>query len=139
TPDIPLLHGGDFADGDSPAAPRVAIVNDAAAERFWPGRSPVGNRLRFVGDPLPAEVIGVAHTANYRAVGEPPQPLVYLSLTQFYSGSATVYIRTRGNPAAVAADVARAMQPLDRRFYLQPGSVAAEIRESLWPQRLSAV
>src|SRR5205823_1205994 len=48
TAGISLLHGRDFADVDIPAAPRVAIVNDAAAERFWPGRSPVGNRLRFV-------------------------------------------------------------------------------------------
>jgi predicted permease len=136
---IPLLHGRDFADFDVPAAPRVAIVNDSAAERFWPAESAIGKRIRFAGDPAPVEVVGVARTANYRSVGEPPQPLVYLSLTQFYFGGATVYLRTRGNPAAVAADVAHAMQPIDRRFYLQPGSVAAELHESLWPQRLSAI
>ena len=136
---IPLLRGRDFADTDVADGPRVAIVNDSAAVRFWPGQSPIGKRIRFVGDPLPAEVIGVARTANYRTLAEPPQPLVYLSLTQFYFAGATLYVRTSGNPAAVAAEVARAMQPLDRRFYLDAGSVAADMRESLWPQRLSAV
>src|SRR5262249_23398449 len=136
---IPLIRGRDFADLDNPNAPRVAIVNDFAADHLWPGANPIGKRIRFIGDPVGAEVVGVARTANYRGVGEPPQPLIYLSLTQCYFGGGTLYIRTRRGPAGVAAEVARAIQPLDRRFYLEAGSVAAEVRQSLWPQRLSAI
>ena len=136
---IPLLRGRDFSRHDTPATPHVAVVNEAAAARFWPGKDSVGMVLRFFGDPNPAEVVGVARNANYQAIGEDPKPFIYLSLSQYYMPAAVLHIRTSGDPERVAAAVKAGMQPLERNFLLQVESVDQTIRESLWAQRLSAL
>jgi predicted permease len=138
TAGIPLLHGRDFRPLDTTATPRVAIVNEVAAAHFWPGREAVGKQLHFFGDSVPAEVIGVARNANYQNIGEQPQALIYLSLIQYYFPSAWVWVRTAGDPEAVAVAARHAMQALDRNLLLQSESVGRTIRESLWTQRLSA-
>ncbi len=135
---IPLLRGRDFSPFDSPTAPRVAIANQAAAARLWPAAGPIGRRIRFAGDPLPIEVIGVAADANYLALGEEPQPLIYVSLGQYYYPTAVVYVRSGSDPARAAAAVRRAIAPLDRNLLLEANSVPELIRDGLWAQRLSA-
>src|SRR5262249_31044652 len=79
---------------------------------------------------------GIAHNANYQTVGENPQPLVYLSLAQYYFPTTVLYLRTHGDPDAVAASVRKQMQPLDRNLLLQSESLTTSIRESLWVQHL---
>ena len=84
------------------------------------------------------EVIGIVKTANYQAIAEPPQPLVYLSLVQYYFPTAVLYVRTAGDPEAVMGAVRREVQALDRNLLLQVESLETSIRELLWAQRLSA-
>jgi predicted permease len=135
---IPLLRGRDLSPLDTATTPRVAIVNEAAAMAYWPGENPIGKRLRFFGDNAPAEVVGIARNANYQAIGERPQALIYGSLIQYYFPTAVLYVRTEGDPEAVAAAVRREVQRLDRNLLLQSESIDGIIRESLWAQRLSA-
>jgi putative ABC transport system permease protein len=116
----------------------VAIVNEAAANFYWPGEDPVGKRVRFFGDNQPAEVIGVAANANYQSLGEKPQPFVYLSMVQHYFPTAVVYFRTAGDPDAVLGMVRRQVQNLDRNLLLQSESIHSTIQQSVWEQRLSA-
>jgi len=138
TTGIPMLRGRDFSLLDTPSAPRVVIVNEAAAMAYWRGENPIGKRIRFFGDNAPAEVVGVARNANYQAIGERPQALIYGSLIQYYFATAVLYVRTEGDPEAVAAAVRHEVQRLDRNLLLQSESVGGIIRESLWAQRLSA-
>jgi predicted permease len=135
---IPILRGRDFSLLDTAATPRVVIVNESAAMAYWPGENPIGKRIRFFGDNAPAEVVGIARNANYQAIGERPQAIVYGSLIQYYFPTAVLYVRTGGDPEAVSAAVRREVQSLDRNLLLQSESVAGIIRESLWAQRLSA-
>jgi predicted permease len=135
---IPLLRGRDFNALDAQSAPRVAIVNEAAAAAFWPGEDPIGKRISFANDPLPAEVVGLARTVNYQALAEAPQPLLYLALRQYYFPTATLYVRTAGDPAPVIAAVKRELQALDRNLMLQADTFDATIHDLLWSQRLSA-
>ncbi|MGD0498992.1 MAG: ABC transporter permease [Bryobacteraceae bacterium] len=135
---IPLLSGRDFSPLDGPDAPRVAVLNQAAADLFWPGRDPLGRQLRFAGDNRPAEVIGVARNANYLTIGEPPQALLYLSLDQYYFPTAVLHIRTRGDPEAAVAAARAEVQSLDRNLPLQAESVDRTIRQSLWAPLLAA-
>ena len=138
TTGMPLLRGRDFSALDSKNTPRVVIVNQTAAAAFWPGENPVGKRITFAGEGLPVEVVGVARTANYQNLGEPPQPLVYLSFAQYYFPTAVIYVRTAVDPALVIAAVCRELQPLDRNLMLQAESLQDSIRNLLWAQRFSA-
>jgi predicted permease len=135
---IPLLRGRDLSPLDTATTPRVVIVNEAAAMAYWPGENPIGKRIRFFGDNAPAEVVGIARNANYQAIGERPQALIYGSLIQYYFPTAVLYVRTEGDTEAVSAVVRREVQSLDRNLLLQSESVGGIIRESLWAQRLSA-
>src|SRR5664279_5138597 len=135
---IGLLRGRDFRSADSKTAPRVVIVNATAAAAYWPGQDPIGRHISFAGEGVPVEVIGIVKTANYQAINEPPQPMVYLSLDQYYFPTAVLYVRTAGDPDSVMGTVRRQLQALDGNLLLQTESVETSIRELLWAQRLSA-
>ena len=135
---IALLRGRDFRIADTKTTPRVVIINETAAAAYWPGQDPIGQHISFAGEGLPVEVIGIVKTANYQAIAEPPQPMVYLSLMQYYFPTAVLYVRTAGNPDAVVGAVRREVQTLDRNLLLQVESLETSIRELLWAQRLSA-
>jgi predicted permease len=135
---IPLVRGRDFAVEDSQASPRVVIVNEDAAKLYWPGEDAVGKRVKFFGEATSAEVIGVARTANYQAVGEKPQPFAYMSMQQYYFPNAVLTIRTAGEPDAVLGSVRSEVQAMDRNLLLQAETVSTTIRQLLWAQRLSA-
>jgi predicted permease len=66
TMQIPMLEGRTFREADNAPDRRVAIVNRTMADRFWPGRSPLGHHIRF-GKPgaPPWEVVGVVRDAKY--------------------------------------------------------------------------
>ena len=135
---IALLRGRDFRATDTKTTPRVVIVNETAAAAYWPGQDPIGQRISFAGEGLPVEVIGIVKTANYQAIAEAPQALVYLSLVQYYFPTAVLYVRTAGDPEAVMGAVRREVQALDGNLLLQVESLETSIRELLWAQRLSA-
>ncbi len=135
---IPLLRGRDFNAADSQTSPHVVIVNQEAATIYWPGEDPVGKRVRFFGEAAELEVIGVARTANYQAIGEKPRPFAYFSTEQYYFPTSVLTIRTTGDPEPVLASVRGEVQALDRSMLLQAETVESTIKQSLWAQRLSA-
>jgi hypothetical protein len=111
---IPMVRGRDFNPTDVKTAPRVAIVNEAAAEYFWPGQDPVGQVISFFPENVPVSVIGVARNANYLSIGEPPQPMCYLSVLQYYFPYGAIYLHTSGNPDAVLREARQQIRTLDR-------------------------
>ena len=109
---IPILRGRDFGEADSPGTLPVAIVNETMANRYWPNREAVGQRFQFAGENEFRQIVGVARTANYGELGEPPQPCVYLPLRQNFSDAMILYVRSSGAPAAVMSSVQREMRSL---------------------------
>jgi macrolide transport system ATP-binding/permease protein len=110
---VALAAGRGFDERDRDGAPAVAVVNESAAGRFWPEGSPVGRRFRFTGDEVEREVVGVARDAKYVSLADQPQPFVYLPMAQNHVPSATLLVRTEGDPAAVAGRLREAVQALD--------------------------
>jgi predicted permease len=135
---IPLLEGRDFDERDERSGPRVAIVNEAAARWFWPGEDAVGKSIEFGGENLPVEIIGVVRNSHYRSLDDLPEPVVYLSIEQYYFPTAVVYVHTAGKPDAVAAEVRRRLQAVDRNVPLESEGVRTTIRDTLWAQTLTA-
>jgi predicted permease len=105
---IRLLQGRAFTDRDDSLARKVAIVNDAAARVFWPGRSPIGQVLRTTRDGPPIEIVGVAATGKYLYVNEAPRPVLYLPVAQGLPGGRKLLVQSAGPPPALLVPQIRA-------------------------------
>jgi hypothetical protein len=113
---IRILSGRNFADSDDEDAPRVAIVNEAFARRFWPGEDAVGRVFRRERDedgPEPHKVIGIASNAAIRQLGEAPRPFVYLPYEQDYASFGTIVARTSLDPKQTALQLLATARELD--------------------------
>ena len=137
---IPLLLGRGFTDADRKDTKQVAIVSEAMAKQFWPNENAVGKRFHFFGEETLREVVGVARNTVVNVIGEEPQPLAYLPLTQDYAPAVTMQVRTKGQPQAVIAEVRSQVQSLDTNLALTNLNTIGElIDQGLWAPRMGAV
>jgi predicted permease len=110
---IPILEGREFTPDDDEKAPRVLIVDQTAARRYWPGQDPLGKELRIWGGLF--TVVGVARNSTHIWVNESPEPMVYMSF--FQAGYETiVQVETEGNPVDLAPAVQNAIHEIDTRL-----------------------
>lgn len=116
---IPLLRGRDYTFNDGPDAPKVVIINEAMARRYWPNEDPLGKHFRLSGPQgASLEIIGLAGNSKYRTLGEDPIPFMYLPLLQQYepgdsSQGVTLLVRGAGNIKALLMPVRQEVQALD--------------------------
>jgi predicted permease len=76
---VPLVEGRVFDDDDVAGERRVAIVNETLARKYWPGRSPLGERIHLGSfEQAPHEIVGVVRDHKVRSVGEEPRPYLHL-------------------------------------------------------------
>ncbi|MCC6862918.1 MAG: ABC transporter permease [Bryobacterales bacterium] len=95
---IRLLEGREFTELDSADAPTVIIVNQTFARRFYPGRSPVGRKVR-VGT-RQATIVGLVRDSKYHTPIEGPTPFFYIPFRQWFAPGLnfSVFIKTAGDP-----------------------------------------
>ena len=90
---VPIVEGRAVTDDDVDGARRVVVINETMARRYWPGRSPLGERIYTEGfEEAPHEVVGVARDHKVRSVGEEPRP--YLHFPARPSRSVFLAVRT---------------------------------------------
>src|SRR5258708_98657 len=136
---VPLLSGREFTDADRKGTKQVAIISEAMAKQFWPNENAVGKRFHFFGETALREVVGIARNTVVNAIGEEPQPLPYLPLTQDYAPAVTMQVRTNSRPQAVIATVRSQVQSLDTNLALTNLNTIAElIDQGLWAPRMGA-
>ena len=98
---IKVIAGRKFNDADSLESKRVVIINDTLAERFWPGREPIGRRITLPDLEGEAwEVVGVTETTKYLAVFEHALPYIYLPQAQNPAMLRVVQIKSATVPVA---------------------------------------
>jgi predicted permease len=137
---IPLLLGREFTDADRKDTKQVAIVDEAMAKQFWPNENALGKRFHFFGEAGLREVVGVARNTVVNIIGEEPQPLAYLPLTQDYAPAVTMQVRTKRQPETIIADVRSQVQSLDTNLALTNLNTIGElIDQGLWAPRMGAV
>ena len=103
---ITVLRGRTFSDADNVTAPRVAIINQTMAARFWPREDAIGKRFSMDSDTGPfMEVVGVTANGKYRTVAEDAEPFFYVPLAQNFASKLALQIRTLGPPESLAAPV----------------------------------
>ena len=109
---IPVLRGRNFDNSlDRAGAPRVVIINQVMAERFWPGQDPVGRT--FLTDTVTRTVIGVAGSTRVRTLGEEPRSFFYVPLSQVHTYFLTLLARTTGDAQQTVTRVLSAAREMD--------------------------
>jgi len=119
TLEIPLLAGRTFNAQDDERAPRVVVVNQTFANKYFPNESPIGKRFTFdPKKPDEIEIIGLVKDAKYATQREDTRPTAYLPWRQGMSWmtGAMFYLRTTGDPTAMVAAVRQAVRDLDQNL-----------------------
>ncbi|MEJ7810712.1 MAG: ABC transporter permease [Gemmatimonadaceae bacterium] len=116
---IRARQGRALQAGDVTGGATAAVVTAGAAERFWKGERAIGQTLRIGDDSVArfAEVVGVVPDVLMR-LGRDPDALIFLPRSDRYEPAATFYVRTRGDPAKLAAAVRHELRALDSRLPL---------------------
>lgn len=113
---ISIVEGRAFTDTDDANAPPVMIVDQTAAEHYWPGRDSLGRRLRMW-DTL-YTVVGVAKNSAHLRVGETPQPMIYNSILQSGDPETILQVRTPGSPGDAAPAVVEAIHQINPQWLI---------------------
>jgi predicted permease len=113
---IPLLLGRGLRASDHQTAPKVVVINEALARRYFPNESPIGKQLTWHDKDV--EIVGVAKDAKYHDLRQEVRPTVYEPYLQSSEGRMIFEVRTEGDPAARIADVRLAVAAVDRNLPL---------------------
>lgn len=100
---IPLVHGRFFNQRDTKDSPRVMIINDVMARRYWPGEDAVGKRLTFDDKPKESDwfrVAGVVGDVKDTPESKGAEPAFWWPVLQepFMSASMTIVLRANSDP-----------------------------------------
>ncbi len=139
---IPVEEGRALLPTDRAGTPPVVVINRAAADRFWPGRSPIGQRVWFDGaasygrPELSAEVVGVVADVAYRPVDQgPPPPSFFTPYSQFTYAHRMVLVRAAGDPRALVPAIGQAVRRADPSLALFDVRTMDERARSAWSKR----
>jgi predicted permease len=138
---LPLISGRAFGPQDTKTSPKVAVISEEMARRFFPQESPLGKRYRKgtsgAGDEL--EVVGVVKDAKYRSLTEGPQPMAYYPHSQqdWYLGNFEVSFS--GEAGATATAVRRAIKEVNPSLpVFEVTAFSEQIERSIVQQKLIA-
>ena len=138
---IQLREGRTFSERDGAGQPKVVVVNEAAARRFWPNESPLGKRVALGqgGFNTGAEVVGVVSNVRYRSIETVPEPDVFLPLTQSYQSRIRLFVRSPLATAALVTAIAREVRSLDSSLPLSEVKTLDErVGDAMWRTRVAA-
>jgi putative ABC transport system permease protein len=138
----PILRGRPFTAKDQAGSPRVVIVNQTFANRYWPGEDPLGKTVWLGCDEKKrqiTEVVGLARDAKYQSLDEAPTAFVYTPLAQDWIGFMAMIVETAGNPGDFTAPLRGILHELDPalRVY-EIETLEQYAAESLWKTRWQA-
>jgi putative ABC transport system permease protein len=140
-----LVKGRDVASTDRRGDPRVAVVNEAFARRFFPAGNAVGQSIHTAVE-SPAvetfEIVGVVTDAIYRSPRRGFEPVLYLPLSQtsWRSPSAILTVQSIASPGdALANDLRMTIRRVDPAAAFTMQSIAAQVRSTMGQERLIAI
>jgi putative ABC transport system permease protein len=134
---IPLLAGRSFERHDNPAAPRVVLVNQALARRYFPDENPVGKRVRVgaMSAPEPREIVGVVGDVRPSGYESDPRPELYIPYEQTANGSVTIVARTSAGVDGALATMRARLAAIDPRQPIYHSAPVEELVERTMVER----
>ena len=141
---IPLLNGREFSEADSGTSPKVAIINEAMARRFFAGRNPIGLRFGFGGGKdvkLDTEIVGIVKDSKNTDVKQAAHPFAFLPYSQSeQAGNATFYVRTNQDPVALTVTVRNLIAGFDANLPVYGvKTLTAQVDEIMFTDRLVTI
>jgi predicted permease len=142
---IPLLRGREFTGHDADTAPNVAIINEAAARRYWPNQDPIGQRISIGATDEWREVVGIVGDTRHEGLDADTDPAAYLpqhqrftSLGNGFERTITLVIRTTGDAASMAPLIRTAVSNVDAQVPIgEVRRMDDVIGDSVAPRRLN--
>ena len=132
---IPVLSGRGFSERDSDTAPKVVMINQAAATKYFPNENPIGQRmgsnLEIAGQ---LEIVGILRDVKYNSVREAAPPTMFVPYMQTRIGTAAFEVRTRSAPAGVTGAVREAVRQIDQNLPMMDVSTQIEQVEMRFQQ-----
>jgi predicted permease len=125
--ELRLAGGREFTRTDGETAPKVALINEAAARKYFPDETPIGRRFGY--DPEDSgqmEIVGIVRDAKYSSLREPAPPTMYVPYAQARVVSSMFEVRTSGDPLRALASVREAVRQVDPNLPLMDVSTQAE-------------
>jgi putative ABC transport system permease protein len=136
-----MLQGRGFTAADNDKSPRVAIINETMARRYWPGENPIGKRaaldfeaMRFYPDRAPdfdlalglREIVGVVADVKHVGLAGETVPEFYAPLAQRPTRDMTLVVRTAADPAGLLSLARREVYSLDKDQPIDNASTMSE-------------
>jgi putative ABC transport system permease protein len=142
---IPLLTGRDFNKQDGKGAPRVAIVNQTLARKFYANLDPLGRTFRLDEAPgkagPPIQIVGVVKDSKYESLREDTYPTAFFPINQGpdIQVGGNFALRTAVRPSALARSVENAVAGVDKASSVEFHTLAEQVADSLVQERLLAL
>jgi predicted permease len=141
---IPLLAGREFTEADGATAPKVAVVSEAMAKRFFPGRNAVGMHFAFGGGNKTVPdilIVGVVKDVKQEHVSSTPQPYAYIPYSQRPKlREMTFYARTERDPLLLASSLQDVVRQLDANLpVFDLKTMQRVVEDDLFSARMVAV
>ncbi|HEV8702064.1 MAG TPA: ABC transporter permease [Candidatus Polarisedimenticolia bacterium] len=138
---IPLLAGREFSESDSAGSPKVAVINQTMARKFFAGRDPIGVRFAFGagnGVKPDIEIVGVVRNSKHSTVRQEERPFVCMPYAQHPGlGEATFYLRSALPATTLAPAVREAVRRIDANLpVFDVRTLALQLDQSLYGERL---
>jgi putative ABC transport system permease protein len=118
TLDIPILRGRGLSEEDNETAPRVIVINEAMARRYWPNEDPVGKRMAIgesSKDTSWRTIVGIAGSVRHASLTEDPVPCAFIDYRQdVESWSRMAFVlKTKTDPASLISAVRSSLVAID--------------------------
>jgi len=136
---IPLLAGRSFIPQDNENSPKVAIINETMARRYFATINPIGKRMGFgpIENSAQIEIVGLAKDVAYGHLRHPARPMVYVPYSQEMLSEMTFAVRSQSNPLGLVAQIQQQVQAIDRNLpLLRVKTLNTQIEESLVQERM---
>ncbi|MBI4473520.1 MAG: ABC transporter permease [Acidobacteria bacterium] len=135
TMEIPLLAGRLFTEHDGKTSSKVAVINEAAARKYFPQENALGRRVGFsMEQAADYEIIGIVRDTKYNSVRDEAPPTFYGSYLQGNVGAMAFLVRTAGDPALMVDQVRAAVRQVDPNLPLTNVTTQAEQLEGRFAQ-----
>src|SRR5580658_5209743 len=126
---LPILNGRDFRSTDIRNAPNVAVINQALADRYFPGTNPIGKKIWMDGRQRPAtEIVGLVANARTDDLTQTAAPEIYLSLWQASAFSKHLVVRTAADQRSFMPIVQRELHSVDPTVAVENVKTLEQIR-----------